>query len=629
MVQIAPPQGWQSVATAPSVVQTAFVDLQPAVDAAPPAMEFIDVAAPIAPVAASNFPILLWAIGGAALLVVGGLAGVMWFGGKDAKEDSAPNVAAAAIDEPDERPVVRDPYEVERTARANDAPAAESIEKHSEPVAKNQAEQPPAQPPLPELPMPDVVSDGPAPATESTPALPPAGGGEQIEAAASPENERRAAHVLKFDPLDFDPARLSLASGANSANPPAAGSIADDPASEVDAPAASGGVEADDVLLPPPVRDQTLHARLGPMPSEATRPHKAAEQLGLRVDSFQVSDMPLVRFVGIVSDMAEVPITLDPIALELAGASPLTAVSVRAEDVALETLLQDALAKHRLDVVEHEGQLRVVLRDGERWRAVDYEVKDLGGTDARGISELVQRFVAPATWQAAGGKGTIAVDGTKLKVEQLQRIHHEVLVFCERLRLARGLSARSRYPVQRLSIESPYPRIAARLNQRTMFTFLPWTRLSDVASHWQEMSGLTILVDWAALADAELGPASPVACSAIDRTWQEAFDGILGPLGLAWWAVDGETIQITTRDAVDKIQRIEFYIVPERLRDQFASSEALVESLQNELSEGTAGSRAKSHQPRIALDEPSGRLIVRGTPEAQRHLTQRLGGHSK
>ena len=54
---------------------------------------------------------------------------------------------------------------------------------------------------------------------------------------------------------------------------------------------------------------------------------------------------------------------------------------------------------------------------------------------------------------------------------------------------------------------------------------------------------------------------------------------MLEPLGLGWWAVNGETIQITSLPALEKIQRVEFYQVPAKLRDSFATSQALIDRI--------------------------------------------------
>ena len=89
---------------------------------------------------------------------------------------------------------------------------------------------------------------------------------------------------------------------------------------------------------------------------------------------------------------------------------------------------------------------------------------------------------------------------------------------------------------------------------------------------------------------------------------------MLEPLGLGWWAVNGETIQITSLAALEKIQRIEFYNVPPKLRASFASNQALVDSLQKELTEA-AGKQGKPAPAHMEVDEPSGRLIVLATSD--------------
>ncbi len=270
--------------------------------------------------------------------------------------------------------------------------------------------------------------------------------------------------------------------------------------------------------------------------------------------------------------------------------------------------------------------MRVALPKPAERRAIDCDVKDLvAGSDASSIGQLIERFVAPSTWQSGGGAGTIQVNGTTLHIEQSDAVRRQVVIFCERLRLARRLALRSKYPPALLSADSPYEKLSAKLTEHTTFTFLPWTRLADVVHQWQEMSGLTILVDWGTLADMELNPASPVACAVIDRSWADSLDGILEPLGLGWWAVDGETIQITSRSALEKNQRVEFYALPPKLKAQSASGDAIIGSLQKQIGEHV-NKDGKSGQLRIELDEPSGRLLVLGSPAVHRYLSRQLSG---
>jgi hypothetical protein len=133
-----------------------------------------------------------------------------------------------------------------------------------------------------------------------------------------------------------------------------------------------------------------------------------------------------------------------------------------------------------------------------------------------------------------------------------------------------------------------------------------------------------MLADWHRIADVDLGSATPLSCSAVDRTWSEVLDETLGPLGLAWWAVDGTTVQITSGEALDEIYRVEFYNIPKPMHEQFTTESALLETLRAELSEKVGAPAAAADQLQMQVDKPSRRLIVRGTPQTHRYLSGRL-----
>src|SRR5207247_748683 len=147
-----------------------------------------------------------------------------------------------------------------------------------------------------------------------------------------------------------------------------------------------------------------------------------------------------------LTDLASSGITLDPIALELVAASPRTTVTVNMQDTTLAKILQEAVGQKHLDVAAQGDGVRVVLPKPDERRATDFDVKDLvTGTDAAAIGQLIEHFVAPATWKSAGGAGAIQVNGTTLHIEQSDAVRRQVVICCERLRLARGLALRSKY----------------------------------------------------------------------------------------------------------------------------------------------------------------------------------------
>jgi hypothetical protein len=579
--------------------------------------------------------LLLWSAVGSTMFVLGGLALGTFRGGAQSQSLPSPTALAAAANDVTHASIAT-VSDSSPPASANEPPTSEpstrvevvAAKPESEPATDSTAAAlPNADPTTTEVtavPNSDpttvlaepIASD---PQSDSTANLPPA--------PVAESSEPRRVPILKFDPLDFDPSRLSLGAAIDSPPEVVSRSVADEPPAEPDAAENHDDDPVDGDLPRPLAENPSITVRLGPMVPEAAGHRDNAHALGLRLGSFTATDMPLARFVAVVSDMAGVSITLNHAAFDLAGVSPRTPVTVHASDVTIEQLLQTALAKHRLEPVDRGNQLSIALANCRERSTKTHDVADLlnsGASDARLVAETIEKFVTPASWREKGGAGTIDVEGKKLRIEQTKAVHHEIVVFCERLRLARGLRQRTRYPANRLSIDPPYREIDAKLSHATTFTFVPWTRLADLVRHWEEMAGLTILVDWGALAELELTPATPISCSAINRPWGEVLQEILEPLGLAWWAVDGETIQITTQNRLANIERTEFYTVPKATLDRYADRTSLIDWLLSGLSENGGREDASVKRQLIEMDAVGGLVIVRGNPHVHRHLAKRL-----
>jgi len=575
MVEIVPPAGWSAAeADSQSPAPEAMAEPQ------------------LSKIAWLTGPIALWTSGGAAVVLATTLVGALWLRGDAGPGEpieapaSAVDATVASLDNASQGTPIVKAAEVEVV---QPEPSAETVE-----TARSEA----SQPALDEASIAETVTaiTGPPPV------------------ATAPDSKAQLP-AAKREPLDAAPARLTLDPQPESEPSPA-------PARTSPHNVHYSGLSPRSSLV-----DPTAAVRLGPMSSESPRSRDLARQLALPIQSLELTRVPLDRLIDMLSDMAAVPITLDPAALSMAGLAANEEVSVEARDTTVAELLGDILAKHGLACEEQNGQLVVVKPNVDRRRSVDYQLKDLvlaDEADAAPLAALIRRLVAPDTWKAAGGAGEIEVDGSTLRVDQIERVHYQVLAFCERLRLARDLPLRSRYPAELLTIAPLYRQLESRLGRSTTFTFLPWAQLNDVFRLWQDASGVTVLVDWPALAEQELGPATPVACSIVDRPWHEALDTILPPVGLSWWAVDAETIQITSGDAANRLQQIEFYPVAKRVLDEHVSTAAFTAAVERELNRQFADAAPDSQRYQIAFDASSGQLVVLGSPDVQRYLSSRL-----
>jgi hypothetical protein len=665
MVHILPPPGWTfgQVNSAAVVSPTASVV---AVAASPPEITFANVAPPseeaaeafaevaalvghpntaadaptntAAEVAVAQTPVVVagtktamwWGVGAATLLLGGlGFVALINMGASDdlaAEPASAQHVVAkppSPIAQESTLPTLpAAAHEAETSAQTETVSTPQATgasDAHTADVATDRSEQ------LPDDDAADAENELP---TQTEVAVRTASKSEPDASSAPDEtlSEPKRESVLRFDPLDFDPSQLSLNGTTRATNAEVSNSVSAGVPDEPAGPATESHMEPDDIgLLGPPIDNASVTVRLGAIVPGDDDALTTARQFSLPVSSLNARDMPLDRFVSLVSGLSGLPITLDPFALELAGVTPQMTVAVEANDTHLEPLVRGLLTKNRLELEDRDGRLVIGLLNGSERSTKRYDVSDLlqpGAADASEIARTVESFVSPDAWRKGGGQ--IKVTGYTLTVDQTKAIHHELLIFCERWRLIRGLKARSRYPVSRLSTESPNLVIEDILKRSTTFTYLPWTRLDDLVRHWEQSAAVTILVDWNRLADVELVPSTPIACSAVDRPWGEALDEILEQLDLAWWAVDGRTIQVTTLGTLDDIQRTEFYRVPKNAREQFASPDVLVESLRTELREQVGNGATDQQRLRMQLDVPSSRLMVRGTPLVHRYLAQRL-----
>lgn len=352
----------------------------------------------------------------------------------------------------------------------------------------------------------------------------------------------------KFDPLAIDPEELDLGdmTQANLAEQEAV-------ALEEDAPAEPDAAERAVTAVVPVKLD-----------TEASRAHAhrvASIQVKRKIPALAIKEMPLLDFLTLMSQLAGVPVSVGPEQLQMAGIRPGRPVTVDVENISLGEVLEQVLKPLHLEVITDGAQITIIRRDAERFRSVDYPVDDLlgAGLSSAEIGSWIERLIAPESWESAGGKGTITASSHSLRIEQEQGVQYQILFFVERIRVAKGIPLRSKYPA-RLLTGKPYGvGIADRMEAPTTFTFSHSTPIAEIFHYWQGEAGLPIFVDWPALADLDLWPDTRVTCTITNEPWQSAFDKILGPLDLAWRAAPGGAVQITSRARVATEPVVDIY----------------------------------------------------------------------
>ena len=438
------------------------------------------------------------------------------------------------------------------------------------------------------------------------------------EPAATEEAATADQPKLRIDPLEIDPEGLNLTTLYN--GPPK------DPIAASQLPGEQAGVE-----LSVPAPHEAPPDAAGP-PAEAPNAvggvrrdeqavgapvNNVAVLLARKVPEFEIEDMPLCRLLDLSVQLSGVPVSVSSDQLRLAAVSAGQPVRADVKNGTIEEILTVALKPLRLQPVVVNDQIVLVRGGNNPRRTVTYAVDDLA-RDPDAMEQLVatiQQLVAPESWQAAGGAGTIAIDGEQLKIETGEAIQYEVLLLLERSRAALGLSPRSKYPAALVGAQAAPVALAQRLSAPATFTFSQYTPLREIFRHWQEEMQVAVLVDWPTLTDLRLWPNTRIACSSAEKPWDAALDEVLTPLGLAWRPIDKRTIEITTLEKAAADPLVEIY----RLNSQAITG---IDDLAGKLQQVAADGDGPHDSPsaRIVFDAEHHLLLVRDGAAAQRRI---------
>jgi len=360
------------------------------------------------------------------------------------------------------------------------------------------------------------------------------------------------------------------------------------------------------------------------------RPPLAAVNVAARladpIEQLELDGMPLLDAVGLLSDMSTIPITIDPDALHQLGVGLKDPVTVKLTDATVGDALDAVLGKKKLGYVEQDGKLLATTSPAYRsqLRERTYDVGDLTGGDEKGtaaFAELVRQMVAPDSWKEKGGSGSMKVEGGKLSVAQTGPIHYQLLVFCEKLRRARGKPAKSKLDARRYSMKSRAMQAGPVLAKPLTANFQDPAPLKEVLAYLGGLAEVDILVDQLALAQAGLSADMPASLAVEKQPLLLALGRLLAPFGLSCRVVDSETLQITTRKTLAQRGEIEFYRV-DGLLGGFSGnqSDPNAEKLIEDIKSGVAGATWSDAggAGRIHFDPQSRCLIVLQSQPVQR-----------
>jgi hypothetical protein len=362
---------------------------------------------------------------------------------------------------------------------------------------------------------------------------------------------------------------------------------------------------------PPAVPEPEVEAFSDPLPRPEMRKINAPSRLQDRLVKLDCQGRPLIDFLRVLSDYSTVPITLDPVALTWSRITPDQPLNQVFHDVTVLEALQQALRPFRLEPVLRDHQIYVTRPVTPR--TIVYPCNDLATKpeDFATLEGYVRTLAHPEVWREKAN--TIQRVGEGLSIQTSETVHMHVLELFERLRVARNLPIRSKFPSQMFPLATRTERSGGALDQPLTLNFAQPTAFSRVARQLHAETGLHVLVDWSALA-AEGWPDD----TETKVVWEKVPLGTalirwLRPMDLDFRIVDEHVLQITSRRIVMESREFELYRVGDLLASDEVSS-ALVQRVRDVLGERVA----------LECDVPSRTLLVLASQPDQQKLAALL-----
>ena len=375
-----------------------------------------------------------------------------------------------------------------------------------------------------------------------------------------------------------------------------------------DPPDETEPAELDEGVDSPPTEFESS-SRIAVVNKGAPKPLDIVERMRRGIPAMELTQIPLYRFTDLVADYTAVPITLRWESIMQAGTRVGKTVDVDAQDTSIGQILQDVLKPLRLSVKRNGHHLEINKRRVKNGlRVTRYLVADLVNTESSidDLALLVQQLVAPGTWKHQGGVGQLAeVDG-RLAIKQRESAHFETLMLFEQLRIARNQRPLSSYPPELFRLVDRRHLLRDVLARPVQVRVRDTIRLTDLLRQIGDAAGCVVLPDWVAIAEAGWTPDTELQVASNEMSCEEMLSQLSGALDLTYRVLDSGTVEITTPST--ERTRAEFSLHDIRsLRDAGFDVANLSERIQHAI--GVEQFREVGGV--IAIDAASDHVIVR------------------
>lgn len=281
----------------------------------------------------------------------------------------------------------------------------------------------------------------------------------------------------------------------------------------------------------------------GVKPGPAVWGEAAVEAALTQPARFEFIETPLTDVLAFLSDAHDLTVFLDRRALEEIGIATDTPLTAKSRGGDLAANLDALLAPLELTWLVHCDVLLVTTKEQAESLLKVRVYKLLRPLDTGKLVDDVTQNVAPQSWDAVGGPGSLGTLGSSvLVVSQPAAGHREIRQHYHDL-LAPIHAAE---PTAKPTGDTGMP---AALDERTRLEFID-TPLDQVAESLHDRHQVDVTLDGKALEEIGVERTAPLTVNLKNLRLRSALSLIVGQLGLAWTA-DKHSIRITSPERAD------------------------------------------------------------------------------
>lgn len=291
-------------------------------------------------------------------------------------------------------------------------------------------------------------------------------------------------------------------------------------------------------------------------------------------------ESPLADIVAFLKTQSGILILLDQKALDNAGIAPDVPVTCKLADISLRSVLHHIFRDLGCQFVLRDGAL-VITTNEEAEKLLREEVYDvtdlerpagaaeLARCDGDALIDAITSTLAPQSWSAVGGPGSIECFRGRLVVSQQPEICGQIGLWLAAYRQAKQLARAGVDKVPPLvSVLSQPEDPAATEVYRALDKEIAWefreTPLEDLVAQLRQVAKINIAIDKRALDSCGVGTDTPVTFEAKPLKLRFALRHILSRLGLDVCVRD-QVLLVTSCEESEKELVIEAYPVADLL----------------------------------------------------------------